>query len=144
MWWTNILLCLNCFLYGLSWRPGFGAVRVANIFSFPCCPIICHYILYPCCAVRYDFRINTMFDSFFTRSCLQGGPLLMVLFVCVYWCSTFCPILWLYVLSSVVISTMNQTWGQLLSNVIDYITITLQFSWLHYITLHCDYINFQM
>ena len=33
----------------------------------------------------------------------------------------------------------SQTWGQLLSNVIDYITITLQFSWLHY-----DYINLQM
>ena len=29
----------------------------------------------------------------------------------------------------------TQTWGQLLSNVIDYITITLQFSWLHYITI---------
>ena len=28
-----------------------------------------------------------------------------------------------------------QTWGQLLANVIDYITITLQFSWLHYITI---------
>jgi hypothetical protein len=32
-------------------------------------------------------------------------------------------------------SRRNQTWGQLLSDVIDYITITLQFSWLHnYIT----------
>jgi hypothetical protein len=31
--------------------------------------------------------------------------------------------------------TETQTWGQLLSNVIDYITITLQFSWLLYITL---------
>jgi hypothetical protein len=29
----------------------------------------------------------------------------------------------------------NQTWGQLHSNVIDYITITLQCSWLHYITI---------
>jgi hypothetical protein len=31
----------------------------------------------------------------------------------------------------------QQTWGQLLSNVIDYITIsiTFQFSWLHYITI---------
>ena len=29
----------------------------------------------------------------------------------------------------------EQTWGQLLANVIDYITITLQFSWLHYITI---------
>ena len=29
----------------------------------------------------------------------------------------------------------GQTWGQLHSNVIDYITITLQFSWLHYIMI---------
>jgi hypothetical protein len=28
-----------------------------------------------------------------------------------------------------------KTKGQLLSDVIDYITITLQFSWLHYITI---------
>ena len=31
--------------------------------------------------------------------------------------------------------SLAQTWGQLLSNVIDYITITFQFSWLHYITI---------
>ena len=39
-----------------------------------------------------------------------------------------------------------QTWGQLLSNVIDYITITLQFSWLHYITItsifKCNRLNY--
>ena len=29
----------------------------------------------------------------------------------------------------------QQTWGQLLSNVVNYITITLQFSWLHYIMI---------
>ena len=29
----------------------------------------------------------------------------------------------------------GQTWGQIHSNVIDYITITLQFSWLHYIMI---------
>jgi hypothetical protein len=32
-------------------------------------------------------------------------------------------------------TALTQTWGQLLSNVIDYITITLQFLWLHYITI---------
>jgi hypothetical protein len=39
-----------------------------------------------------------------------------------------------------------QTWGQLLSNVIDYITITSQFSWLHYITItsifKCNRLNY--
>jgi hypothetical protein len=38
------------------------------------------------------------------------------------------------------------TWGQLLSDVIDYITITLQFSWLHYITItsifKCNQLNY--
>ena len=41
---------------------------------------------------------------------------------------------------------LNQTWGQLLSNVIDYITITLQFSWLHYIMItsifKCNQLNY--
>jgi hypothetical protein len=40
----------------------------------------------------------------------------------------------------------KQTWGQLLSDVIDYITITLQFSWLHYITItsifKCNRLNY--
>ena len=36
---------------------------------------------------------------------------------------------------STIFLCMSQTWGQLLSNVIDYITITLQFSWLHYIII---------
>jgi large-conductance mechanosensitive channel len=39
-----------------------------------------------------------------------------------------------------------QTWGQLLSNVIDYITIAFQFSWLHYITItsifKCNRLNY--
>ena len=35
---------------------------------------------------------------------------------------------YLYNLGNVYISRLTQTWGQLLSNVIDYITITLQFS----------------
>ena len=40
----------------------------------------------------------------------------------------------------------SQTSGQLFSNVIDYITITMQFSWLHYITitsiLKCNRLNY--
>jgi hypothetical protein len=32
-------------------------------FSFCCCPIMCLYV--PCCDVRYDFRIKTMFGSSF-------------------------------------------------------------------------------
>jgi hypothetical protein len=40
----------------------------------------------------------------------------------------------------------KQNWGQLLSDVIDYITITLQFSWLHYITItsifKCNRLNY--
>jgi hypothetical protein len=40
----------------------------------------------------------------------------------------------------------HQTWGQLHLNVIDYITITWQFSWLHYITItlifKCNRLNY--
>jgi len=40
-------------------------VRVAHHFSFLCYPIVCHYILIPCCNVRYDFCIKkNMFGSF--------------------------------------------------------------------------------
>ena len=43
-------------------------------------------------------------------------------------------------------NSSGQTWGQLLSNVIDYITITLQFSWLHCITItsifKCNQLNY--
>ena len=42
--------------------------------------------------------------------------------------------------------TLRQTWGQLHSNVIDYITITLQFLWLYYITItsifKCNQLNY--
>ena len=45
-------------------------------------------------------------------------------------------------------NNQGQTWGQLLSNVIDYITITLQFSWLHYITItsifKCNRLNYNL
>ena len=34
--------------------------RVAHIF---CCPMMCLYALSPCCAVRYDFRMKTMFRT---------------------------------------------------------------------------------
>ena len=55
-----------------------------------------------------------------------------------------------YILTKVIymyLSTaLTQTWGQLLSNVIDYITITLQFSGLHYITItsiiKCNQLNY--
>jgi hypothetical protein len=42
--------------------------------------------------------------------------------------------------------TGTQTWGQLLWNVIDYITITFQYSWLNYITItsifKCNWLNY--
>ena len=33
-------------------------VRVAHISSFLCCPIMCLYVLVPCCDARYEFRIK--------------------------------------------------------------------------------------
>jgi hypothetical protein len=46
----------------------YGGIRVAHLF---CVLLLYDFtFLVPCCDVRYDFRIETMFGSFFTSRCL--------------------------------------------------------------------------
>ena len=48
----------------------------------------------PCCDVRYDFRVNTMFDScVLTPICFVGGSVLFmsIVFIYVFWCATRLP-----------------------------------------------------
>ena len=53
---------------------------------------------------------------------------------------------WIIWVSNLFDCDRTQTWGQLHSNVIDCITITLQFLWLHYITItsifKCNRLNY--
>ena len=55
----------NFLPFASTWvHPRFDdGVRVAQIFSVLCCPIMCIYILSSVCDVRDDFRIQTMFGS---------------------------------------------------------------------------------
>ena len=48
----------------------FGGVRIAHLFSFLCCLIVCLYI--PCCDVRYDLHIKAMFSSYLLPIVLGG------------------------------------------------------------------------
>ena len=100
----------------------FGGVRIAHLFSFLCCLIVCLYI--PCCDVRYYLHIKIMFSSSLlpvvcrrdnTKSCPETlNGVKSNLFQTVTWYSsskimsvdlliysTFCPIICIYVLSSV-------------------------------------------
>jgi hypothetical protein len=38
-----------------------GGVRVAHLFRFVCCPMMCIYV--PCCDISYEFRIQIMIGS---------------------------------------------------------------------------------
>jgi hypothetical protein len=76
---------------------------LAHLFRvFLCCHIMCHCVLSPCCDVRYDFCIETMFGSSYPQM-IVGGPvscLRCFVFACVYWCSTHTVFCFLLCLSS--------------------------------------------
>ena len=65
----------------------FGGVRVAHLFSFLCCPIMCLYVL--CCNVSYNFCIKTMFGSSLPPVFCRRAHVLFTLFVFV--CSIMVP-----------------------------------------------------
>ena len=89
----------------------FGGVRVAHLYSFLCCSIMCHYVL--CCDVRYDLHINTMFGfllppvvcrrahALFTFLCLLAYSGVQHILCCVFvlfffvLCTICCQFLWI-------------------------------------------------
>ena len=75
----------------LSSPPVFGGVRVAHIFSF-CVVLLCVFTFWlPCCDVRSDFRIKTMFGSCLPPVVCGMGRIFFTLFVlcCIWWCPTY-------------------------------------------------------
>ena len=66
----------------------FGGVRIAHLFSFLCCPIMCLYVLSFVLWYSYIFCIKTMFGSSLPPVVCRRAHVLFTLFVfiCVYWC----------------------------------------------------------
>ena len=62
---------------------------LVGLVLFLCCPILFTFWV-PCCDVRYDFRIKTMFGSSLTAVICRRVHVLFTLFVfvCVQWCLT--------------------------------------------------------
>jgi uncharacterized membrane protein YesL len=67
--------------YCLMREEQFVGVRVVHFFSFLGCPIMCFMFLVPCCAIHYDFRIKTMFDSSLLPVVCRRVHVLLTLFV---------------------------------------------------------------
>jgi hypothetical protein len=63
----------------LSSLPVLWWFRVAYLFGFLCCLIMCFYV--PRCDVRYDFRIKTMLGSSLPPVVCRRAHVLFVLFV---------------------------------------------------------------
>jgi len=71
----------------------------------------------PCCDIRYDFRVKTMFDSCFLTpiSFVEGSVLFMsIVFVYVFWCPT--RLLYQMMFVSCNSSTMGATCGEETAN----------------------------
>ena len=77
----------------MSSTPVFGRVRVAHLFSFLCCPVMCLRVLSSCCDVRYDFRINTMIGSSLPQL-FVGGLMSSLRYLCLFVYSGVRHILW--------------------------------------------------
>ena len=66
----------------LSSPQVFGLVRVAHLFSFFCLILLCVFTFWvPCCDVRYDLRIKTMFGSSLPQVVCRRVHVLFTLFV---------------------------------------------------------------
>ena len=90
----------------LSSPSVFGGVHVAHIFSFLCCPIMCHYVQSSVlwCPLRFPHTNDVQF--FFVSSCLWGSYRIYVIYVCLrivvfytYWV-VFLLIVFVFVLST--------------------------------------------
>ena len=59
----------------------FCRVRVAHVFSFLCCPIMCLYVLSPSCDVRCDCSKKNMFCSSLPSVVCRKAHVLFTFFV---------------------------------------------------------------
>jgi hypothetical protein len=68
----------------------YGGVRVAHLFSFLCCAIMCLYVPSPVLWCPLRFRIETMFGSSLAPVVCKRAHVLFTLcvFACVEWCLT--------------------------------------------------------
>ena len=91
-----IIIIINVVREHLSSPRFFGGVRVTHLFI--CCAVLLRDFTFqvPCCDIRYDFFIKTMFSSSLPpvvcRMAHALFTLYMYVFVCVQWCSTHCVV----------------------------------------------------
>jgi hypothetical protein len=77
-----------------EFTPGFWRVSFAHLFSFLCCPKLCVLTFWvPCCDVRYDFHIETMFGSSLPPAVCRRSHVLFTLLVFVF--TLCCLFLWI-------------------------------------------------
>jgi hypothetical protein len=84
----NMYALINALIVS-EWR--FGPINLAYEFAliFKCVCILFHVFTFlgPCCIVRYDFRIKTMFSSSLQPFVFVGVHVLFMLLVGINWCS---------------------------------------------------------
>jgi len=75
----------------LWWSPCFSCLSVFRV------ALLCVFMFWdPCCTVRYDFLIKTMFGSSLHPVVFEGTCLICVIFVCfMYSGFLFCQFLWI-------------------------------------------------
>jgi len=92
----NVIGSVHVMAYGTH-------MQIAHLFVFFCVVLLCVFTFWvPCCDVRYDFRIKTMFGSSLPPVVCRRTHVLFTLFVfaCVWWCPTHIVLCVLFCLSS--------------------------------------------
>jgi len=73
--------------------PFFYGIYDADFFLVFCVALLCVFAFWvPCCDVRYDFRIKTMFDSSLPAVVCSSAHVLFTLFVFAYVSNTYCVV----------------------------------------------------
>ena len=86
---AGLIRSRNCLLFASTWVCLVGFVLL--IFLVFCVVLLCVFMFrVPCCDVRYDFRIKTMFGTSLPPVVCRRAHDLFTLFVCAcaYWCPT--------------------------------------------------------
>ena len=101
-----LLICLVfcvMFLFRILWKYCLRLLSLSPVLS--CGVRVVYFVIFcvftflvPCCGVRCDFHMKTMFYSSFPVACRMAHYI--VVFVYVYWCPTCCSIICFSILNS--------------------------------------------
>ena len=110
IWVTRRVFCKKQELITLhehmSSPPVFLVVSVLLIFLVFCVVLLCVVTFWvPCCDVRYDFLMKTLFCSSLPPVVCKRVHVLLTLFACALWCPTHI-VLWFFALFFFVLCTL--------------------------------------